>query len=150
MMNGTLPADLSQRGACEAQTTISQNQTSIPTTCPSEAAQVSKSGSTNVAAIASGIAVPLGFLLLASIVAVVVLFLQNRSLRKSLRQGPKAESLPASQMSSPSYERAEGAKGQGQAAYSYSPLNEMSDGRNPIESGGRAAAAQEFPARFHG
>ena len=149
MTNGTLPANLSQPGSCSnAQTTILQNQTAaLPTTCPQEeATQVPGSGSERLTAVATGTAVPLGVLLLASVIAVAVLLRQNRSLRRSLLRELPVDHLPASQMST-SYERAEGRKGQGQAVYSYSSLNEMSDNRTPIESGGRTVA-QELPGRF--
>lgn len=135
MNNGTLSFDSSQCGASDTQTNASQNDTA-----PQECAPGSEAGSTNVTAIASGIAVPLAVLLLASLAAVAVLLRQNRSLRKASQQGLPAEIVPVWQ------ERAEGGKGQGQVAYSYSALNEMSDSRTPIESGGRSVA-QELPAR---
>lgn len=149
MTDGTLSSNYSQRATCdETQTAISQNQTSTPASCPQEGVQVSESGSSNVTAVASGIAVPLGVLLLASLLAVVVLLRQNRALKKSLRQGLPAERLPALQMIA-SHEGTEGGKSRGQEVYGYTALSEMSDSRAPIESGGRSAA-QELPARYHG
>jgi hypothetical protein len=145
MTNGTLTSDDSlQRSVCgDAQTIVSQNQTATQDT-----AKCSTTGSANVAAIASGIAVPLGILLLASLVAVAVLLRQNRSLRKLSQQGSPAGGMAVSQLS-PSHGEVEEGKGRGQTVYNYSPLNEMSDGRTPIESGGRSVV-QELPARYTG
>jgi len=143
MMNGTLTTNNTQHGACDdAQTTVSQNQTATQNTT-----ECSATGSASVTAVASGIAVPLGVLLLASIVAIVVLLRQNRSLKKLSRQGSLVGHSPASQMGA-GHGRADGGKGQGQTVYGYSPPSEMSDERAPVESGGRPVAS-ELPARVH-
>jgi hypothetical protein len=77
-----------------------------------------------------------------------VLLRQNRSLRKLSQQGSPAGGMAVSQLS-PSHGEVEEGKGRGQTVYNYSPLNEMSDGRTPIESGGRSVV-QELPARYTG
>jgi hypothetical protein len=137
MTNGTLPSSLFQQKSCEAQTASStQNQTIQtlePTTCPQITAQAQ---STNVTAIAAGVAAPLGVLFLASLVAVAVLFVQNRSLKRLARHPPLAHGLPAAQAGNDGW----------QGAHVRSPAKEMSSEGAAIESGGRPAA-QELPAR---
>lgn len=144
MMNGTLPANLTQRGGTyDGAQTIPQNQTATQ-----EAANCSATRPAELTAVASGIAVPLGVLLLASLVAVAVLLRQNRSLKKVSRQGPLTGGMDVSQLKT-SHGKVDGDKGQGHTGYSSSPLNEMSDGRIPIEAGGRSVL-QELPARSLG
>jgi hypothetical protein len=151
MMNGTLSASSLHLDTCNAQAISldnQTNQTSNALTSPQADVGATCSDPENLTAITAGIAVPLGVLLLASLVALAIQIRHNRSLKRTLQRGLPSENLPMSQATS--LEGRPQGKGlaQGrQGAHSYSALNELSNDHTPIESGGRPVVV-ELPTRF--
>jgi hypothetical protein len=150
-MNGTLSATSLRLDTCNAQTISLDNQTHQTTnasTSPQADVGATCSDPANLTATTAGIAVPLGVLTLASLIALVVQIRHNRSLKRTLQRGVPSENLPMSQATSLE-DRPQGkglAQGQ-QRAHSYPAMNELFNHYTPIESGGRPVVV-ELPTRF--
>jgi hypothetical protein len=150
MTNGTLSATSLRLDTCNAQTISLDNQThqtSNASTSPQADVGATCSDPANLTAIIAGIAVPLGVLLLASLVALAVQIRHNRSLKRTLKRGVPSENLPMSQ--AVSLEGRPQGKGLAQGRrglHSCSALNELSNDDTPTESG--RPVVVELPTRF--